>query len=75
MPLKELILKVKNFLKDEENKDIKKTKIIKILDELVEKKQKLKRHIQVCENKKKKEELQEKLEAVKKLIKKTKKLI
>ncbi|RXJ86709.1 hypothetical protein [Arcobacter sp. CECT 8985] len=75
MPHIELIEKVKAFLKQDNKKDVKKSKVIKILNKLIEKKQNMKKEIKKCENKKEKQKLQEKLEALKKLIKKTKKLI
>lgn len=76
MPLKEIIKKIdKYFTFDEEKILTKKQKIKKILTELKKKKAKVKIEIKKAKDKHELIQLQKKLEAVRKLIKKIKKLL
>lgn len=76
MPLKNIIKKInKYFTFDEEKILTKKEKIKKIIDDLKKKKVKVKLEIKETNDKNEKIQLQKKLEAVRKLIKKTKKLL
>lgn len=76
MPLKDIIKKIdKYFTLDEEKILTKKEKIKRIILELKKKKRKVKKEIKESENKNEEIQLQKKLEAVRKLIKKTKKLL
>ncbi len=75
MSLNKLISKIKKYLKQDNLSASKQEKVKEILEELYIKKEKIKKEIKACDNKCEKEKLQEKLEAVIKLIKKSKKLI
>ncbi|AXH09868.1 hypothetical protein CP960_07330 [Malaciobacter halophilus] len=74
MPLSKLINKVKEMMGNNKE-EIKTKKVLKILEELYIKKDKLKKAKKKAINKSDKKQLRKKLEAVKKLIKKSKKLI
>ncbi|WP_026804308.1 hypothetical protein ACN2EN_06110 [Aliarcobacter lanthieri] len=77
MKLSKIIDKVKKYLKKEDLKKSQEEKVLKIIEDLKEKRAKIKEEIKALDIKeiKKKEELEKKLQAIAKLIKKSEKVI
>jgi len=77
MKLSKLLNKVKEFLEKDDLEKSKEKKVLQIIEDLKQKRTKIKKEIQSLntEEKKRKVELEKKLKAITKLIKKSKKLI
>jgi len=77
MKLSKLLNKVKKFLEEDDLEKSKEEKVLQIIEDLKQKRTKIKKEIQSLntEEKKRKIELEKKLKAIAKLIKKSKKLI
>lgn len=75
MKLNKIVDKVKNYLQKDELKKSHHSKIIKIIDDLKQKRAKIKKELKQDSNNEDKQVLQNKLVAISKLLKKSKKLL